>query len=74
MQSAQTELDFINSFLSEISPKSVRYGEDYLSRTLPPTRIKVIIYKMRNFFFKKKSFIKKSILLYSIESSQMCCS
>ncbi|GAA5795216.1 hypothetical protein EDC94DRAFT_620568 [Helicostylum pulchrum] len=40
MQSAQTELDFINSFLSEISPKSVRYGEDYLSRTLPPTRIK----------------------------------
>lgn len=42
MQSAQTELDFINLYLESLSSKSVRYGEDYMSRTLPsPLRIKV---------------------------------
>ncbi|KAI9365084.1 hypothetical protein BD770DRAFT_377751 [Pilaira anomala] len=40
MQSAQNELDFINFYLEALSPKSVRYGEDYLSRTLPTNRIK----------------------------------
>ncbi|KAL9557826.1 hypothetical protein MBANPS3_001217 [Mucor bainieri] len=41
MQSAQTELDFINLYLESLSSKSVRYGEDYMSRTLPsPLRIK----------------------------------
>ncbi|GAN09472.1 hypothetical protein MAM1_0269c09001 [Mucor ambiguus] len=41
MQSAQTELDFINLYLEKLSSKSVRYGEDYMSRTLPsPLRIK----------------------------------
>lgn len=43
MQSAQNELDFINFYLEALSPKSVRYGEDYLSRTLPTNRIKVTI-------------------------------
>ncbi|KAK4514340.1 uncharacterized protein ATC70_001933 [Mucor velutinosus] len=41
MQSAQTELDFINLYLERLSSKSVRYGEDYMSRTLPsPLRMK----------------------------------
>ncbi|CEP12596.1 hypothetical protein [Parasitella parasitica] len=41
MQSAQTELDFINLYLESLSSKSVRYGDDYMSRTLPsPLRIK----------------------------------
>jgi hypothetical protein len=44
MQSAQTELDFIHLYLETLSSKSVRYGEDYMSRSLPsPLRIKVSI-------------------------------
>lgn len=47
MQSAQTELDFINLYLESLSSKSVRYGEDYMSRTLPsPLRIKVCCYSL----------------------------
>ncbi|KAI8646689.1 hypothetical protein BD408DRAFT_409583 [Parasitella parasitica] len=41
MQSAQTELDFINLYLENLSSKSVRYGDDYMARTFPsPLRIK----------------------------------
>lgn len=55
MQSAQTELDFIKFYLETLSIKSVRYGEDYLSRKLPsPLRIKVNYKVMK----KKKVFIK----------------
>lgn len=42
MQSAQTELDFINLYLESLSNKSVRYGDDYMQRVLPkPLKIKV---------------------------------
>ncbi|KAI8885787.1 hypothetical protein K501DRAFT_245224 [Backusella circina FSU 941] len=41
MQSAQTELDFINLYLESLSNKSVRYGDDYMQRALPkPLKIK----------------------------------
>ncbi|OBZ83080.1 hypothetical protein A0J61_08869 [Choanephora cucurbitarum] len=40
MQAAQTELDFINHFLEALSSRSVRYGKDYATRTLPTQRIK----------------------------------
>ncbi|KAI8360769.1 hypothetical protein BD560DRAFT_404679 [Blakeslea trispora] len=40
MQTAQTELDFINHFLDALSGRSVRYGQDYTTRTLPTQRIK----------------------------------
>ncbi|KAI8371932.1 ubiquitin-related domain-containing protein [Choanephora cucurbitarum] len=40
MQAAQTELDFINHFLEALSSRSVRYGKDYTTRTLPTQRIK----------------------------------
>ncbi|KAI7897555.1 uncharacterized protein BX663DRAFT_527813 [Cokeromyces recurvatus] len=41
MQAAQTELEFINLYLESLSSKSVRFGDDYLSRNLPsPLRIK----------------------------------
>ncbi|KAI9475572.1 MAG: hypothetical protein EXX96DRAFT_573837 [Benjaminiella poitrasii] len=43
MQTAQTELEFINLYLENLSSKSVRYSDDYLSRNLPsPLRIKRI--------------------------------
>lgn len=42
MQTAQTELEFLQFYLDTLSNKSVRYGEDYMTRTLPsPLRIKV---------------------------------
>ncbi|KAI8059055.1 ubiquitin-related domain-containing protein [Gilbertella persicaria] len=42
MQSAQTELDFINLYLEALSSKSVRYGQDYTTHTWPTQRIKKV--------------------------------
>ncbi|KAI8970332.1 ubiquitin-related domain-containing protein [Mycotypha africana] len=50
MQSSQSELDFINYYLENLSSKSVRYGEDYLSRTLPDhLRIKKFVSQNESF-------------------------
>jgi hypothetical protein len=43
MSTITNEKDFIDNYLKEISTRSVRYGQDYLARSLPsPLRIKVI--------------------------------
>ncbi|CAO3665279.1 unnamed protein product [Rhizopus microsporus] len=41
MQQTSTELDFIHAYLDRLSVKSVRYGQDYLTHTVPTLRIKV---------------------------------
>ncbi|ORE22711.1 hypothetical protein BCV71DRAFT_171353 [Rhizopus microsporus] len=40
MQQTSTELDFIHAYLDRLSVKSVRYGQDYLTHTVPTLRIK----------------------------------
>ncbi|CEG76705.1 hypothetical protein RMATCC62417_11565 [Rhizopus microsporus] len=40
MQQTSTELDFIHAYLDKLSVKSVRYGQDYLTHTVPTLRIK----------------------------------